>query len=86
VFIRLTKETTIRSIRARAEDYLADLALGFTACKTTTTANCDLSVVLADAGHGDRLLCQVTRKPYAGAHAIELDQSAFVSGSLLVTR
>ena len=43
------------------------------------------AVVLADAGRGDRILCQVTSKPYGDAGAIELDQSAFASGSLRVT-
>ena len=43
------------------------------------------AVVLANAGRGDRILCQVTSKPYGDAGAIELDQSAFASGSLRVT-
>ena len=43
------------------------------------------SVVLADAGRGDRTLCQITSKPYGDTGAIELDQSAFASGSLRVT-
>ncbi len=43
------------------------------------------AVVLASAGRGDRILCQVTSKPYGDAGAIELDQSAFASGSLRVT-
>ncbi|MPZ20635.1 MAG: MazF family transcriptional regulator [Luteitalea sp.] len=43
------------------------------------------AVVLADAGRGDRVLCQVTSKPYADAAAIVLDQGAFASGSLHVT-
>jgi PemK-like, MazF-like toxin of type II toxin-antitoxin system len=43
------------------------------------------AVVLADAGRGDRILCQVTSKPYGDAGAIELGQSAFASGSLRVT-
>ena len=43
------------------------------------------AVVLANAGRGDRILCQATSKPYGDAGAIELDQSAFASGSLRVT-
>jgi mRNA interferase MazF len=41
-------------------------------------------VVLADVGRGDCILCQITRKPYGDASAIELDDRAFVSGSLRV--
>jgi hypothetical protein len=33
------------------------------------------AVVLANAGRGDRILCQVTSKPYGDARAIELDES-----------
>jgi mRNA interferase MazF len=43
------------------------------------------AVVLADAGRGDRILCQITSKPYGDTRAIELDQSTFASGSLRVT-
>jgi mRNA interferase MazF len=43
------------------------------------------AVVLADAGRGDHILCQVTSKPYGDAGAIELDETAFASGSLRVT-
>ena len=43
------------------------------------------AVVLADAGRGDQILCQITSKPYGDTGAIELDQSAFASGSLRVT-
>ena len=43
------------------------------------------AVVLADAGRGDQILCQITSKPYGDTRAIELDQSAFASGSLRVT-
>ena len=43
------------------------------------------AVVLADAGRGDRVLCQITSKPYGDAKAIQLEQSAFASGSLRVT-
>lgn len=40
------------------------------------------ALVLADAGHGDRLLCQITSKDYGDRRAVELQQSAFASGSL----
>lgn len=43
------------------------------------------AVVLADAGHGDRILCQVTSKPYGDARAIKLEDANFASGSLRVT-
>jgi mRNA interferase MazF len=43
------------------------------------------AVVLADVGRGDHILCQVTSKPYGDAGAIELDGTAFGSGSLRVT-
>jgi len=42
------------------------------------------AVVLADAGRGDCILCQITSKPYGDASAIELDNAAFASGSLRV--
>jgi mRNA interferase MazF len=43
------------------------------------------AVVLADAGHGDRVLCQITSKPYGDSAAVVLDDTAFASGSLRVT-
>ena len=43
------------------------------------------AVVLADAGRGDQILCQITSKPYGDTAAIQLDKSAFASGSLRVT-
>jgi mRNA interferase MazF len=43
------------------------------------------AVVLADAGRGDRILCQVTSKPYGDVGAIKLEQSALASGSLRMT-
>jgi mRNA interferase MazF len=43
------------------------------------------AVVLADAGRGDRVLCQVTSKPYGDSAAVVLDDAAFASGSLRVT-
>ena len=42
------------------------------------------AVVLADAGRGDCILCQITSKPYGDASAIELNDTAFVAGSLRV--
>jgi mRNA interferase MazF len=43
------------------------------------------AVVLADAGRGDRVLCQVTSKPYGDSAAVVTDDTAFASGSLRVT-
>ena len=43
------------------------------------------AVVLADAGRGDHVLCQVTSRPYGDPAAVVLDGSAFASGSLRVT-
>ena len=43
------------------------------------------AVVLADAGRGDRVLCQITSKSYGDTRAVTLEQSAFTSGSLRVT-
>jgi mRNA interferase MazF len=40
------------------------------------------AVVLAAAGRGDWILCQITSKPYGDAHAISLGPSDFASGSL----
>ena len=42
------------------------------------------AVVLADAGRGDQILCQITSKAYGDAGAVELDHTAFASGSLRV--
>ncbi len=41
-------------------------------------------VVLADAGRGDWLLCQVTSNAYADARAVMLAETDFASGSLRV--
>jgi mRNA interferase MazF len=41
------------------------------------------AVVLADAGRGDWILCQITSKAYADTQAIELTTSDFSSGSLI---
>jgi len=43
------------------------------------------AVVLADAGRGDWILCQITSNPYGDSLAIELVDSSFASGSLRVT-
>ena len=39
------------------------------------------AVVLADAGRGDWILCQVTSKPYGDTRAIRLEDTSFSSGS-----
>jgi mRNA interferase MazF len=43
------------------------------------------AVVLADAGRGDWILCQVTSNPYGDDRAIRLVDVSFASGSLRVT-
>ena len=43
------------------------------------------AVVLADAGRGDWILCQVTSKPYADHFAVVLEAADFQRGSLQVT-
>jgi len=40
------------------------------------------AVVLADAGRGDWVLCQITSNPYADPNAVELTNSHFARGSL----
>jgi mRNA interferase MazF len=40
------------------------------------------AVVLADAGRGDWILCQITSKPYADAAAVLLRGADFSQGSL----
>jgi mRNA interferase MazF len=42
------------------------------------------AVVLADAGRGDWILCQVTSKPYGDTRAIKLEDTSFSAGSLRV--
>jgi mRNA interferase MazF len=42
------------------------------------------AVVLADAGRGDWILCQVTSKPYGDTRAIRLEDTSFSTGSLRV--
>lgn len=43
------------------------------------------AVVLADAGRGDWILCQVTSKPYGDTRAIELQDTSLAAGSLRMT-
>ena len=40
------------------------------------------ALVLADAGRGDWLLCQITSKPYADERAVELNSNDFSVGGL----
>lgn len=40
------------------------------------------SIVLADAGRGDHVLCQVTSNPYADPIALSLTDDSFATGSL----
>lgn len=40
------------------------------------------ALILADAGRGDWLLCQITSNPFADAMAVELGGDAFASGGL----
>lgn len=47
-------------------------------------ANLRPAVVLADAGRGDHILCQVTSNPYGDRRAVTLDQDAFAAGPLRV--
>ena len=44
------------------------------------------AVVLAEAGRGDWVLCQITSKSYGDPRAIQLDPSDFAHGSLRLTR
>ena len=43
------------------------------------------AVVLADAGRGDWILCQITSNPYGDARAIEIADTSFTAGSLRIT-
>ena len=43
------------------------------------------AVVLANAGRGDWILCQITSKPYGDSRTIELENASFATGSLQVT-
>jgi len=40
------------------------------------------ALILADAGRGDWILCQITSNPFADQQAIELNEMAFAQGSL----
>ena len=40
------------------------------------------ALILADAGKGDWLLCQITSNPYADSLAVELNNADFAEGSL----
>ncbi len=40
------------------------------------------ALILADAGRGDWVLCQITSNPFSDPLAIELNESAFSQGSL----
>jgi len=42
------------------------------------------AVVLADAGRGDWILCQITSNPYGDDRAIELTEASFTEGSLRI--
>jgi mRNA interferase MazF len=43
------------------------------------------AVVLAEAGRGDWVLCQITSNPYGDVRAIELTDISFATGSLRTT-
>jgi mRNA interferase MazF len=43
------------------------------------------AVVLADAGRGDWVLCQITSKSYGDPKALQLNAADFVHGSLRIT-
>lgn len=43
------------------------------------------AVVLADAGRGDWVLCQVTSSPYGDPAAISITDECFTQGSLRIT-
>lgn len=43
------------------------------------------ALVLADAGRGDWLLCQITSKSYSDPRAIQIVAADFVQGSLRIT-
>lgn len=40
------------------------------------------ALILADAGRGDWVLCQITSNPFSDPDAIALDENAFSQGSL----
>jgi len=43
------------------------------------------AVVLAEAGRGDWILCQITSNPYGDTGAIEFTDASFATGSLRTT-
>lgn len=43
------------------------------------------AVLLADAGRGDWILCQITSNPYGDSRAVALSEKSFREGSLRVT-
>jgi mRNA interferase MazF len=43
------------------------------------------AVVLAEAGRGDWLLCQITSKSYSDPRAIQISAADFAQGSLRIT-
>jgi mRNA interferase MazF len=43
------------------------------------------AVVLAEAGRGDWILCQITSNPYGDSHVVQMTDDSFDSGSLRVT-
>ncbi len=43
------------------------------------------AVILANAGRGDWILCQVTSKPYGDPRTIKLVEASFAAGSLRLT-
>lgn len=43
------------------------------------------AVVLADAGRGNWILCQVTSKPYGDTLAVKLEDTDLAAGSLRIT-
>jgi mRNA interferase MazF len=42
------------------------------------------AIVLAEAGRGDWILCQITSNPHSDPRAIELTQASFSTGALQV--
>lgn len=43
------------------------------------------AVVIADAGRGDWILCQITSNPYGDSSAIKITDESLASGALCVT-
>jgi mRNA interferase MazF len=43
------------------------------------------AIVLAEAGRGDWILCQITSKSYGDLKAVQLDAADFATGSLRLT-